>query len=85
MTEVARLAATPVARDSPYPEDRCGRATTTLDGVVVDLDATLLAWTGRDRAQVVGRAVTGLLTSVGRLTWETQVAPLVRLDRKSVV
>nr|WP_269204612.1 SpoIIE family protein phosphatase [Motilibacter deserti] len=54
-----------------------------LDGTVVAANATLLAWVGRTREEVVGRArLAELLTVGGRIYWETHLAPLLIVERR---
>jgi serine phosphatase RsbU (regulator of sigma subunit)/anti-sigma regulatory factor (Ser/Thr protein kinase) len=55
----------------------CGLLQLGPDGSVLEANATLLAWAGRDRGDVVGRRVTELLTAGGRIYWETHLAPLL--------
>ena len=59
----------------------CGLLTMTPDGTVVDANDTLLAWLGRDRHDVVGRArLPDLLAVGGRIYWETHLSPLLHVD-----
>jgi len=54
----------------------------TLDaaGTVLDVNATLLAWMGRDAPDLVGRRIHDLLTVGGRIFWETHLAPLLHVE-----
>ncbi|MFI0236068.1 PP2C family protein-serine/threonine phosphatase [Streptomyces sp. NPDC016845] len=70
--------------DSPedlYDHAPCGYLSTLMDGTVVKLNDTLLAWLGLDREAVVGRLrFADLLTVGGRLYHETHFAPLVKMQ-----
>jgi PAS domain S-box-containing protein len=50
------------------------------DGRIVRVNRTLLAWTGRAAADLVGRPVQALLTAPGRIFFETHVRPLLRMQ-----
>jgi len=64
-----------------YEHAPCGYLSTTLDGLVVKINQTLLGWLGRTRAEVVDRSrFTELLTVGGRLYHETHFAPLLRMQ-----
>ncbi|MER6163815.1 SpoIIE family protein phosphatase [Streptomyces violaceorubidus] len=73
----------------PGPEDSaeelydaapCGFLSTTMDGTVTKVNATLLDWLGLRRREVVGRMrFADLLTVGGKLYHETHFAPLLSL------
>jgi phosphoserine phosphatase RsbU/P len=64
-----------------YEYAPCGYLSTLLDGTIAKINATLLAWLGLERAQVVGvRRFADLLTVGGRLYHETHFAPLLRMQ-----
>jgi sigma-B regulation protein RsbU (phosphoserine phosphatase) len=64
--------------EETYP---CGHLTTSMDGVIVSINSTLLGWLGLDREAVVGRLRFADLLSVGgKLYHETHFAPLLRLQ-----
>ncbi|MDA0565325.1 SpoIIE family protein phosphatase [Streptomonospora sp. S1-112] len=63
-----------------YESAPCGYLSTLMDGTIAKVNATLLAWLGRDRDDVVGRLrFSDLLTVGGRLYHETHFAPLLRM------
>ena len=57
----------------------CGLLTTTPDGTVHLVNDTLLRWLGRDRDDLVGRSFEELLTTAGRLFYQTRYLPVLRL------
>jgi hypothetical protein len=59
-----------------------GLLTLDADGMVLDANATLLAWLGRDAPDVVGRRIHDLLSVGGRIFWETHLAPLLHVERR---
>ncbi|MFI9343965.1 SpoIIE family protein phosphatase [Streptomyces sp. NPDC052773] len=64
-----------------YENAPCGFLSTALDGTIVKVNATLLAWLGHRRADLVGRRTfSDLLTVGGRLYHETHFAPLLRMQ-----
>ncbi|GIG28207.1 EAL domain-containing protein [Cellulomonas marina] len=75
------------ARDVPVEEDLddlyehapCAYVSTDLAGRVVRVNATFLAWTGLDRAQVVGEPLVDLLTPGSRAWADTHLLPLVQV------
>ncbi|MEU4656617.1 SpoIIE family protein phosphatase [Streptomyces sp. NPDC023723] len=63
-----------------YESAPCGFLSTTPDGTITKINATLLRWLGRRRAEVVGRArFVDLLTVGGKLYYETHFAPLLSM------
>src|SRR4051812_24067363 len=51
------------------------------DGTVVDANATVLAWLGRDRNDVIGRVrLPDLLAVGGRIYWETHLSLMLHVD-----
>ncbi|MGK8521667.1 SpoIIE family protein phosphatase [Nocardia asteroides] len=70
--------------DSPedlYENAPCGYLSTTLDGRIAKVNATLLGWLGYHREELVGRRhFSDLLTVGGRLYHETHFAPLLRMQ-----
>ena len=53
------------------------------DGTLTDVNATLLAWIGRSRDDVVGRVRLAELLSVGgRIYWETHLSPLLLVEHR---
>ncbi len=64
-----------------YENAPCGYLSTMLDGRIAKVNATLLGWLGRTRAELVGvRRFADLLTAGGRIHHETHFAPLLRLQ-----
>ncbi|MCE6999821.1 SpoIIE family protein phosphatase [Saccharothrix sp. S26] len=64
-----------------YENAPCGYLSTTLDGRIAKVNATLLRWLGYEREQVVGRLRFADLLSVGgKLYHETHFAPLLRMQ-----
>ena len=64
-----------------YDNAPCGYLSTTADGHVVRINATLLTWLGYEHDQVVGRMrFADLLTVGGRMYHETHFAPLLLLQ-----
>lgn len=50
-------------------------------GTVIDANATFLSWLGEAGSDVVGRArLSQLLTTGGRIYWETHLAPMLHAD-----
>ncbi|MFJ9523157.1 PP2C family protein-serine/threonine phosphatase [Kitasatospora sp. NPDC101801] len=63
-----------------YDQAPCGYLSTLMDGTIAKINATLLAWLGLERSQVVGRMrFTDLLGVGGRIYHETHFAPLLRM------
>jgi PAS domain S-box-containing protein len=64
-----------------YEDAPCGFLFTAPDGTVLGVNRTFLAWTGYAREELVGvRRFPDLLTVPGRLFYENQYAPLLRLQ-----
>jgi serine phosphatase RsbU (regulator of sigma subunit)/anti-sigma regulatory factor (Ser/Thr protein kinase) len=64
-----------------WDEAPCGLLMLAGDGTVVDANRTVLAWLGRERGDLIGRARLEHLLSVGgRLYWETHLRPLLHVD-----
>jgi phosphoserine phosphatase RsbU/P len=64
-----------------YDNAPCGYVSTLLDGTIAKINATLLAWLGYDRDDVVGRRTfPDLLTVGGRMYYETHFAPLLQMQ-----
>jgi sigma-B regulation protein RsbU (phosphoserine phosphatase) len=57
----------------------CGYLTTTADGRITRVNATFSRWTGFSQSQLLDKRVRDLLTVSGRILYETNVAPLLRL------
>ncbi|MFJ9668995.1 PP2C family protein-serine/threonine phosphatase [Streptomyces sp. NPDC101219] len=64
-----------------YENAPCGYLSTTLDGLIVKVNTTLLDWLGHARDDLVQRRhFSDLLTVGGRLYHETHFAPLLRMQ-----
>jgi diguanylate cyclase (GGDEF)-like protein len=66
--------------DARFDRAPCGLLTTTLDGVIVDVNATLARWLDRDADAVIGNRFTALLDAGSRLIYETRIAQVLHLD-----
>lgn len=63
-----------------YENAPCGYLSTSMDGTIAKVNATLLGWLGRERGEVVDRCrFTDLLTAGGRIYHETHIAPTLRM------
>ncbi|MDJ0375987.1 diguanylate cyclase [Cryobacterium sp. PH31-L1] len=62
-----------------YDQAPCGLLSTTPDGIVTEVNATLLRWTGHSRASMLGTPFEQLLTTGSRLFYETRYLPILRL------
>ncbi len=64
-----------------YEEAPCGYLFTSPDGTLLRVNQTFLAWTGYTRAELVpSRRFQDLLTVPGRIFYENQYAPLLRMQ-----
>jgi sigma-B regulation protein RsbU (phosphoserine phosphatase) len=67
--------------DDLYENAPCGHLSTLLDGTIVRVNRTFLAWTGLRAGEVVGHMrFQDLLTPGGRIFYETHYAPLLRMQ-----
>lgn len=58
----------------------CGYLSAAPDGRIVQVNRTLLAWTGLSRDALKGRRFQDLLTLAGKIFYETHFAPLLRMQ-----
>jgi sigma-B regulation protein RsbU (phosphoserine phosphatase) len=58
----------------------CGYVSAAPDGSIVRVNETFVAWTGLDRAALVGRRFHQLLAPGDRIFYETHFAPLLRMQ-----
>jgi sigma-B regulation protein RsbU (phosphoserine phosphatase) len=58
----------------------CGYLTIGSDGRIAKVNATLVAWTGFEADQLVGRRLHQFLNMAGRIYYETHIAPLLRMQ-----
>jgi sigma-B regulation protein RsbU (phosphoserine phosphatase) len=64
-----------------YDRSPCGLLSTRADGTILTINATLSAWLGRDRHELIGRRRFVDLLSVGdRIYHETHYAPLLSMQ-----
>lgn len=64
-----------------YEHAPCGYLTTSPDGMILRANATFLAWTGYEAADLVGaKRFVDLLSPGGRIYHETHYAPLLRMQ-----
>ncbi|WP_294179791.1 sensor domain-containing diguanylate cyclase [uncultured Schumannella sp.] len=53
--------------------------TTTLDGMVIDANATMCSWLETESAELVGKDLSSLLTGASQLFYDTRYVPVLRL------
>ena len=58
----------------------CGHVVTDAAGLIVDVNTTLLEWTGYDRDALVGHQLADLLEPGSRFFYETRQVPILRLN-----
>src|ERR1700735_894887 len=58
----------------------CGFVTIGSDGRITKVNATIVAWTGFEADQFVGRRLHQFLNMAGRIYYETHIAPLLRMQ-----
>ncbi|ODT72371.1 MAG: PAS domain-containing sensor histidine kinase [Pelagibacterium sp. SCN 63-23] len=63
-----------------YDNAPCGYLTLSPDGLITNVNATLIGWTGHDRASLLGKRFMDLLPVAGRIFYETHFAPLLRMQ-----
>ena len=63
-----------------YDEAPCGLLSTHLDGTIVDVNETLLRWTGYERPQLIGQPFALLLDRGGQMFFETRHRQLLHLQ-----
>ncbi|GID28846.1 hypothetical protein Abr02nite_38290 [Paractinoplanes brasiliensis] len=67
--------------DDLYEHAPCGNISSSPDGTIVKVNATLLGWLGYRRDEIVGRKrLSDLFTVGGRLFFETHLAPLLTMQ-----
>lgn len=62
-----------------YEHAPCGYVSTTMDGIVIRVNETLLDWTGFRRADVVGAPIVSFLQPGSQLLFETRYLAILRL------
>jgi PAS domain S-box-containing protein len=64
-----------------YEDAPCGYLSTRLDGTIVGVNQTFLSWTGHTREELLYSAkLQDLLTTPGKIFYETQFAPLLQMQ-----
>jgi sigma-B regulation protein RsbU (phosphoserine phosphatase) len=64
-----------------YEHAPCGFVSARLNGTIVKVNATFLAWTGYTAEELIGhRRLSELLTPGGRIFFETHYAPLLQMQ-----
>lgn len=63
-----------------YETAPCGYVSLSPDGRIVNMNATLADWLGRDRDSLIDQPVHDLLGFGGRIAFETHLAPLLRMQ-----
>ncbi len=66
--------------DDLFENAPCGYISADKDGRISRANATLARWIGTDAASLVGKRVSDLLTTGGKLYYETHFAPLLRMQ-----
>lgn len=62
-----------------YEDAPCGYLSTTLDGVIIRVNDTFVAWSGYSREQLLGTQLVSLLTAGGQLFYETRYVAVLHL------
>jgi sigma-B regulation protein RsbU (phosphoserine phosphatase) len=78
----------PPERPSPQAEDLqdlfdnapCGYLSLAPDGRVILANRRIAAWTGHSASELEGRRIQDLLSVAGRIFYETNIAPLLRMQ-----
>lgn len=80
--ETRRPASAEIAEDLEdlYENAPCGYLSLRPDGRIVKANATLSAWTGFERPELIGRSFHDLLSVPSRIFVETHFAPLLRMQ-----
>jgi len=63
-----------------YEQAPCGYLSTTDDGSIVKVNATLCTWLGREPEELLGRRFAELLTPGSRIYHETHYGPMLRMQ-----
>ncbi|GAC1436030.1 MAG: SpoIIE family protein phosphatase [Solirubrobacteraceae bacterium] len=63
-----------------FEDAPCGFLACELDGTITRVNRTFERWTGRPRAELLGRRFPDLLTAAGRIYYETHYTPLLRVN-----
>lgn len=63
-----------------YEQAPCGYVSTTDDGRIVRVNATLCTWLGTEPEQLLGRRFAELLTPGSRIYHETHYGPMLRMQ-----
>ncbi|WP_250030739.1 SpoIIE family protein phosphatase [Paractinoplanes maris] len=66
--------------DDLYEHAPCGNLSSSSDGTIARVNATLLGWLGFTREELVGKRFGELLTMGARIYYETHFAPLLAMQ-----
>jgi len=70
-----------VSLEELYEDAPCGFVLTRPEGAIVRVNRTILAWTGYEQGELLsGRRFQDLLTVPGKMFYENQYAPLLRMQ-----
>jgi PAS domain S-box-containing protein len=70
-----------VSADDLFEGAHCGYLTAQADGTLSRVNATVLAWTGYTREEILSeKTFQQLLTLPGRIYYETHIAPLLQMQ-----
>lgn len=67
---------------STLPDSPCGLAITTIEGRLLDLNASLERLTGRPRAELLEVTFPSLLSPAGQIFYETNLRPMLRVGEE---
>ncbi|TFC26475.1 diguanylate cyclase [Cryobacterium sp. TMT2-18-3] len=62
-----------------YEHAPCGHLSTTIDGIIIRVNKTLLKWTGYQREELVGQPFVSFLRPGSQLMFETRYLPVLHL------
>ncbi|TFC05291.1 sensor domain-containing diguanylate cyclase [Cryobacterium mannosilyticum] len=62
-----------------YEHAPCGHLSTTIDGIIIRVNKTLLKWTGYQRKELVGQPFVSFLRPGSQLMFETRYLPVLHL------
>ena len=62
-----------------YEHAPCGHLSTTIDGIIIRVNKTLLKWTGHQREELVGQPFVSFLRPGSQLMFETRYLPVLHL------
>ncbi|TFB59643.1 diguanylate cyclase [Cryobacterium sp. Sr3] len=62
-----------------YEYAPCGHLSTTVDGIIIRVNKTLLKWTGYQREELIGQSFVSFLRPGSQLMFETRYLPVLHL------